>query len=280
MKIHAYDFLDTLPDSLYQAVVTHAHGSLDQRCTGVMQWRQALYEGCLPDNTTWPEPEFKKIFSHKLLQENRLLQTANNIAYCDQLLIELLDYLTHESDDLILHDASNKQIHASTTATQDTDAQQMQALLREFAVIDVPGMDKEHGEWQRADRRKLLQAYQLIKRSPYLRNIMMLIGRGQKKVNAGAGKQECLPHQQTRSTQRESAQGAWQARGIYLSDDISRMLPAELMALGHPLLKSLWHARRAERRLMCYQYDGVLPTHTPDFDLQTSNNNCQPDTVV
>ncbi|MBI3187180.1 MAG: hypothetical protein HYZ31_04800, partial [Gammaproteobacteria bacterium] len=63
-----------------------------------------------------------------------------------------------------------------------------------------------------------------------------------------------MPHQQPRSTPRESAQGAWQTRGIYLSDDISRMLPGELMALGHPLLKSLWHARRAERRLMCYQY--------------------------
>ncbi|MBI3186856.1 MAG: hypothetical protein HYZ31_03160, partial [Gammaproteobacteria bacterium] len=126
----------------------------------------------------------------------------------------------------------------------------------------------------------LLQAYKLIKRSPYLRNIMMLIGRGQKAVNACAGDQGCLPQQQPRSRQRESAQGTWQARGIYLSDDISRMLPVELMTLGHTSLKSLWHARRAERRLMCYQYDGVLPTHIPDFDLQAANNVCQPDLEV
>lgn len=280
MKIPAYDFLDTLPDSLYQAVVTHTHGSLTQRCKGVLQWRQALHAGCLPDDTNWPEPEFKKLFCHKLLQENRLQQTVNNIAYCDQLLIELLAYLTDEPDELILRDANNEQHHANTSVTQDSDSEQMLAMLRDFAVVNVAGMDKEQGLWKHGDRHKLLQLYRLIKRSSYLRSIMMLIGRGQKKVKTGAGEQGCMSRQQPLSKQRESAEGAWQARGIYLGDDISRMLPAELMALGHPLLKSLWHARRAERRLMCYQYDGVLPTHTPDFDLQTSDDKPLPDEVV
>ena len=33
------------------------------------------------------------------------------------------------------------------------------------------------------------------------------------------------------------------------------MLPAEAMLLGHPLLRLVWHARRAERTLLSYEDD-------------------------
>jgi len=39
---------------------------------------------------------------------------------------------------------------------------------------------------------------------------------------------------------------------------ISRMLPSELVFLGHPQLKMLWHARRAEKALLTYRVEGVL----------------------
>ena len=44
--------------------------------------------------------------------------------------------------------------------------------------------------------------------------------------------------------------------GIERGDDINRILPAELALLCHPLLKTLWHARRAERLLLLYQHQG------------------------
>ncbi len=51
--------------------------------------------------------------------------------------------------------------------------------------------------------------------------------------------------------------------GIKLSDDIARMLPVESALLGHPVLNTLWHARRAESMLRCYQLHGVLSEHSP-----------------
>ena len=39
------------------------------------------------------------------------------------------------------------------------------------------------------------------------------------------------------------------------SDRIARMLPAEAMLLGHPRLRLVWHARRAERTLLSYEDD-------------------------
>lgn len=52
-----------------------------------------------------------------------------------------------------------------------------------------------------------------------------------------------------------------ETRGIIRSDDISRMLPSELVFLGHPQLKMLWHARRAEKALLTYRVEGVLSEH-------------------
>ena len=53
-----------------------------------------------------------------------------------------------------------------------------------------------------------------------------------------------------------------EARGIERSGEIGRMLPAEAMMLGHPQLRLLWHARRAERALLTYQYDGLITERT------------------
>jgi uncharacterized protein with von Willebrand factor type A (vWA) domain len=48
------------------------------------------------------------------------------------------------------------------------------------------------------------------------------------------------------------------------SDRIARMLPAEAMLLGHPKLRLVWHARRAERTLLCYEDDDRLKETRPE----------------
>jgi uncharacterized protein with von Willebrand factor type A (vWA) domain len=52
-----------------------------------------------------------------------------------------------------------------------------------------------------------------------------------------------------------------ETKGVTRSDSISRMLPQEAILLGHPVLKKLWHAKRAEHALMSYAVEGT--------DLQT-----------
>lgn len=49
-----------------------------------------------------------------------------------------------------------------------------------------------------------------------------------------------------------------ETRGIERSGSIARMLPVEAAMLGHPTLRMLWHARRAERTLLSYRVEGVL----------------------
>ncbi len=48
-----------------------------------------------------------------------------------------------------------------------------------------------------------------------------------------------------------------ETRGIERSGEIARMLPAEAVNLGHPKLRFLWHARRAERALLTYRVAGI-----------------------
>lgn len=52
-----------------------------------------------------------------------------------------------------------------------------------------------------------------------------------------------------------------ETKGVTRSDSISRMLPQEAILLGHPVLKKLWHAKRAEHALISYAVEGT--------DLQT-----------
>ncbi len=52
-----------------------------------------------------------------------------------------------------------------------------------------------------------------------------------------------------------------ETRGVTRSDDITRMLPSEAAMLGHPTLRRLWHARRAEHTLITYRVEGVFADH-------------------
>lgn len=46
-------------------------------------------------------------------------------------------------------------------------------------------------------------------------------------------------------------------RGVERSGEIGRMLPSEAALLTHPLLRFVWHARRAERALLTYEAEGI-----------------------
>lgn len=48
-----------------------------------------------------------------------------------------------------------------------------------------------------------------------------------------------------------------ETRGLTRSGDIPRMLPVEAVKFGHPKLRMLWHAARAERALLTYRVEGL-----------------------
>jgi uncharacterized protein with von Willebrand factor type A (vWA) domain len=53
-------------------------------------------------------------------------------------------------------------------------------------------------------------------------------------------------------------------RGVERTDDVARMLPCEAASLLHPQLRLVWHARRAERALLCYRAEGSGPVETEE----------------
>lgn len=59
---------------------------------------------------------------------------------------------------------------------------------------------------------------------------------------------------------RAIAEGGVETRGVERSGEIERMLPSEAVLLTHPVLRLLWHARRAERALLTYHAESVLTT--------------------
>jgi uncharacterized protein with von Willebrand factor type A (vWA) domain len=74
-----FALLDQLSDALYIPVVTHTHGELVQRITGILQWRNALLMGQLPNEKSlvWPE----KSICHTVLMR---LEVLDMVQYCQE----------------------------------------------------------------------------------------------------------------------------------------------------------------------------------------------------
>jgi uncharacterized protein with von Willebrand factor type A (vWA) domain len=106
----------------------------------------------------------------------------------------------------------------------------------------------------------LVRLKQLIERLPQLREIVQTLGRLQ------AGKEELsvaervfVPVRRLEEERRmvETPFVPMEMRGVERGGDVARMLPAEAALLGHPKLRLLWHARRAERALVSYRVEGT-----------------------
>ncbi len=61
-----------------------------------------------------------------------------------------------------------------------------------------------------------------------------------------------------------------ETKGITRSDSIARMLPQEASLLTNPVLKKLWHAKRAEHALLSYSVEGTEVLETEELIEQES----------
>ncbi len=134
------------------------------------------------------------------------------------------------------------------------------------AVKNLPGRgwDLSTGLLTSQGWRDIIRYRQRIKALPELIHFIDAIGREEKIIGndklASVGKSP-----QTLAPSREQGEGhrsnktprkALEMDGIERGDNINRMLPSEMALLCHPILKTLWHAKRAERLLLLYQHQG------------------------
>ncbi|MCW8955272.1 MAG: hypothetical protein OQL09_00185 [Gammaproteobacteria bacterium] len=149
---------------------------------------------------------------------------------------------------------------------------QIDDLMKDYAVLHKLGSDLSKGLLVKTQWKDIFRLHKEIKHSQYLKKIISLIGRGDQ-LNADPS--DLLEHRKKSSFPENKQQrihfthhAPMEASGITRSDDIGRMLPNELSALGHKTLKRLWHVKRAERMLLSYQYEGVLSEHLPSYEIE------------
>ena len=106
----------------------------------------------------------------------------------------------------------------------------------------------------------LLRLRELVKQLPEIREVIRSLGRLHVSETAEAvAEQVFVPMRRLEEEWREARTPLVPAetRGVERSGSVARMLPAEAGMLGHPQMRLLWHARRAERALLTYRVEGV-----------------------
>ena len=122
------------------------------------------------------------------------------------------------------------------------------------------GWDLTLGVLHRDGWRDVLRLRELVERLPDLREVVRALGRLHVSETAeSVAERVFLPMRRLEEERREAPTPLVPAdtRGVERSASIARMLPVEAAMLGHPKLKMLWHARRAEQALLTYRVEGV-----------------------
>ncbi len=142
---------------------------------------------------------------------------------------------------------------------------ELSGVYTELSGLLGQGWDLTQGVLAAQGWRDIIRYRKMVKELPELKQLIAMLGRwqsvlGDEDVQEVA--EEMLQPIKTRQhimDERWSRHAVMETGGIVLGDEISRLLPGELAQLGHPKLKMLWHARRAEGRLLNYCHCGMMP---------------------
>ncbi len=356
-----FQSLDQLPETLYDIIVTHPHGELNQRIKGILQWRKALLQGHLPNHKSlvWPEASIREMVLKRLDVLEIVQYCKNQETLTDSILEDVCEAistaeqwqkidpgfddklarrhkhndrdsafkddglsdhpedpseqntqpqpkdssseesasdthnipsespqqdLSESTDSVYSPDGSEEGVNLETANSPfilDNDsilekswqelAQQwhkLEPVFSELSEMLGRGWDLTQGLLASQQWRDIIRYRKLVKQLPWLEQVVAALGRLQEKNT----EQEQSTIEQVfepvkRMVEQEikikTPYAVAETSGIRRSDDISRLLPCELMQLGHPQLNCLWHAKRAEHTLLTYQVEGVLSEHEP-----------------
>ena len=122
------------------------------------------------------------------------------------------------------------------------------------------GWDLTLGVLRHTGWRDLLRLRKLVEQLPQLRDVVRALGRLQEAdTTDSTAERVFLPMRRLEEVRREVPAPFVPAdtRGVERSGAVPRMLPSEAVMLGHPKLRMLWHAHRAEQALLTYRVEGV-----------------------
>ncbi len=262
--------LDGLARSLWLGGLTNSQGCLEPRLDALADLRRELLEGFAPAPESWPWPS---------LPIARALRDAiarlGLVRYCrdrqeltDTVLMSILFHLDFIVDYRDRGASEGEALRMAIEAFSD-DWQKHCGEIDE--LVEVFGMlpdDCEHSRWDQlrgllhsSGWQEVLRIRRLLERLQDLTKIIRGLGRARQSKQDDETSQTIVEVMGEAIAQRADARTVrvpdmpGETRGIHRSDRIARMLPAEAMLLGHPRLRLVWHARRAERTLLSYEDD-------------------------
>lgn len=136
---------------------------------------------------------------------------------------------------------------------------QLASVFSDLSMIVQLGFDLSKGFFQSHGWLDMVRLKEVLGQLPQLQEVIRMLGRMKSSDDQPVIEMIMESMTTTRIHQREVRTPfvPMETRGITRSDSISRMLPQEAALLGHPVLKKLWHAKRAEHALLSYAVEGT-----------------------
>lgn len=262
--------LDRLDRGHWLGGLTNSQGALEPRLHALAQLRLELVAGHLPDAGQWPWPAqpvaraLREAMAGLDLREYCLEQQELTDTVLMSILFHL-DFIVDYIDRGANEDAALDMAIAAFRKDWQQHCGEIDELVEVFGMVpddcEHQRWDSLHGLLQSAGWQEMLRIRRLLERLPELVKIIRGLGRERASEDDAATShavvevmdQAIARRAESRSVRVPDMPG--ETRGIHRSDRIARMLPAESMLLGHPRLRLVWHARRAERTLLAYEDD-------------------------
>ena len=134
------------------------------------------------------------------------------------------------------------------------------AVFGDLGQMMGRGWDLGLGVLRHSGWLEVLKLHKLVEQLPQLREIVRSLGRLQTSDSDTSVAESILVPVRRLEEERLEIRTPLvpaETRGVERSGEIARMLPVEAVNLGHPKLRMLWHARRAERALLSYRVEGI-----------------------
>ena len=250
--------------------MVHSQGTLEPRLAALAGLRRGLLAGELPPAEAWQWPP-AAIAAALDAAMTRLALTR----YCtgqqelsDTVLMSILFHLDFIVDYMDRGASDAEAIAMAIEAFNDDWSErcgQIDELVDVFGMLPEDGKntnwDQLRGLLRSSGWQAVVRIRRLLERLPELAKLIRGLGRAHRTDEDDPNRQQIVEvmesttalHPHCRQVRIPDMPG--ETRGVRRSDRIARMLPAEAMLLGHPRLRLIWHARRAERTLLSYEDD-------------------------
>jgi len=262
--------LDGLARKLWLGGLTNSQGRLEPRLEMLNALRAGLRAGQLPPAASWlwPPPAVAAALSDAIAELGLARYCTGEEELSDTVLMSILFHLDFIVD---YRDRGASEAEAARMAIEAFAADWQERCGQIDELVEVFGLLPDDANSKRWDQirgvlrsegwQEVLRIRRLLERLPELERLIRRLGRTRPSEERDATLQTTVELIEQAVAQRPERRTVrvpdmpGETRGVHRSDRIARMLPAEAMLLGHPLLRLVWHARRAERTLLSYEDD-------------------------